>query len=37
MADASGDPRVEALDGFWDELSDAEIIERTEYHAERVQ
>ncbi|AXL13495.1 hypothetical protein DXT68_16195 [Microbacterium foliorum] len=37
MADASGDPRVEALDEFWDDLSDAEIIERTEYHAERVQ
>lgn len=36
IADASGDPRLEALDEFWDELDEAEVIERTEYHAERV-
>lgn len=36
MADASGDPRVEKLDEFWEELSRAETIERTEFHAERV-
>jgi len=36
MADASGDPRVEELDGFWEELDRADTIERTEFHAERV-
>ncbi|WP_314427919.1 hypothetical protein [uncultured Microbacterium sp.] len=37
MADASGDPRVDELDDFWAGLARAETIERTEYHAERVQ
>lgn len=37
MADASDDPRVEELGEFWDELSKAETIERTEYRAERVE
>nr|WP_201470661.1 hypothetical protein [Microbacterium hydrocarbonoxydans] len=37
MADASGDPRVEELDELWEELDRAATIERTEYHAERVQ
>lgn len=35
MVDASDDPRAEALDDYWDELSGAVEIERTEYHAER--
>lgn len=35
MADASGDPRVEALDEFWSDLNRAETVERTEYRAER--
>ena len=34
-AELSGDPRVEALGGFWSDLNDAVEIERTEYHAER--
>jgi len=33
--DASGDPRVQSLDGFWSELGQAVSIERTEYRAER--
>lgn len=37
MADASGDPRVDELDDYFAELARAETIERTEYHAERVQ
>ncbi|WP_091228118.1 hypothetical protein [Microbacterium sp. 3J1] len=37
MVDASGDPRVEELSRFWDELAKAETIERTEYRAERVE
>jgi len=36
LAEESGDPRIEALDGYWDELAQAEVIERTEYRAERV-
>lgn len=36
MADASGDPRVEKLDGYWEDLDRAVTIERTEFHAERV-
>jgi hypothetical protein len=35
--DASGDPRVEALDRFWDDYGEAVSIERTEYHAERTE
>lgn len=35
-ADASSDPRIDAADEFWRELDSAEVIERTEYHAERV-
>lgn len=35
-ADAAGDLRIEAIDEFWKELDEAEVIERTEYHAERV-
>lgn len=35
-ADASGDVRIEALDEFWEGLDEAAVIERTEYHAERV-
>ncbi|WP_217184985.1 hypothetical protein [Streptomyces sp. AC495_CC817] len=35
--DASGDPRVEALDEFWRGLDDAVSIDRTEYRAERVE
>ncbi|WP_029264841.1 MULTISPECIES: hypothetical protein [unclassified Microbacterium] len=35
MVDASGDPRAEALDEYWDELGQAVEVERTEYHAER--
>lgn len=37
MADASGDPRVEALDEFWAGLDEAETIEATEYHAVRIE
>lgn len=36
MLEESGDPRLDGLDGFWDELGEAEDIESTEYHAERV-
>lgn len=36
LAEKSGDPRIDALDGYWDELAQAEVIERTEYRAERV-
>ncbi|MCM3778769.1 hypothetical protein [Microbacterium hydrocarbonoxydans] len=35
-ADAAGDPRIESVERLWDELDDAEVIERTEYRAERV-
>lgn len=35
-ADDLSDPRIEAMDEFWRELDTAEVIERTEYHAERV-
>ncbi len=34
--DASLDPRVRALDDFWAELDEAEVIERTEFVAERA-
>jgi hypothetical protein len=36
MLEASGDPRLDALDDYWNELGRAEQIESTEYHAERV-
>lgn len=36
MADAAGDPRIEVLDEFWHELAQAEVIERTEYKAQRT-
>lgn len=36
MADASGDPRVERLDEYWDALAGAETVERTEFQATRV-
>ncbi|WP_050724006.1 alpha/beta hydrolase [Microbacterium sp. GCS4] len=36
QADASGDPRIEELDAFWQRLDEAEVIERTEFRAERV-
>lgn len=36
IADDLGDPRMDAVDEFWRELDTAEVIERTEYHAERV-
>ncbi|MBO9625925.1 MAG: hypothetical protein J7484_06085 [Microbacterium sp.] len=32
----SGDPRVQALDTFWDDFGRAVSVERIEYHAERV-
>lgn len=35
--DASSDPRIDAVDEFWRELDAAEVIERTEYQAERVE
>lgn len=35
-ADASGDPRVDDLDVFWDDFGRAVSVERIEYHAERV-
>lgn len=35
LAEESGDPRVESLDGFWSGLNEAVDIERTEYQAER--
>ncbi|OAN42727.1 hypothetical protein [Microbacterium sp. H83] len=37
MLEASGDPRVEAVGTFWDDLARAETIERTEYRAERIE
>lgn len=37
MLEESGDPRLEALDGLWDELSAAESIDSTEYRAERTE
>ena len=36
IADASSDPRMDAMDEFWAELDSAEVIERTEYQAERT-
>ncbi|MFF5624601.1 hypothetical protein ACFY5A_04490 [Microbacterium sp. NPDC012755] len=35
MADASGDPRIEALGEFWADLDEAVEVERTEYRATR--
>lgn len=35
-ADASSDPRVDAAGEFWSDLDTAEVIERTEYQAQRV-
>lgn len=35
-ADASSDPRVDAAGEFWRDLDTAEVIERTEYQAQRV-
>lgn len=37
QADESGDPRIAELDAFWAHLDGAEVIERTEFRAERVQ
>lgn len=37
MLEESGDPRLDALDGLWDELSAAESIDSTEYRAERTE
>jgi hypothetical protein len=37
LVDASSDPRAEALDAYWRELGDAVEVQRTEFHAERVQ
>lgn len=37
QADASGDPRIDELDAFWAHLDGAEVIERTEFRAERVE
>lgn len=37
VADALSDPRMDAVDEFWSELDSAEVIERTEYQAERVE
>ncbi|WP_164234577.1 hypothetical protein [Microbacterium hydrocarbonoxydans] len=34
--DASGDPRVEAMDAFWSRLAEAESVEATDYRAERT-
>lgn len=36
-ADDLSDPRMDAMDEFWRELDAAEVIERTEYQAERVE
>lgn len=36
-ADDLSDPRMDAMDDFWRELDAAEVIERTEYQAERVE
>lgn len=36
-ADGLSDPRMDAMDDFWRELDAAEVIERTEYQAERVE
>ncbi len=36
-ADASGDPRIARVEGLWDDLDDATVIERTEFRAERVE
>lgn len=36
MVDISDDPRAEALDDYWAELAGAVKIERTEFHAERI-
>lgn len=36
-ADASDDPRVEALRPFWERLAQAESVEATEFHAERTE
>lgn len=36
-ADASGDVRIEKLGELWERLDEAEVIERTEYRAERVE
>lgn len=36
LADESGDPRIAELDAFWAHLDGAEVIERTEFRAERV-
>lgn len=36
-ADDLSDPRMDAMDDFWRELDAAEVIERTEYEAERVE
>ncbi|WP_372968419.1 hypothetical protein [Microbacterium sp.] len=35
-ADASSDPRVDAAGEFWSDFDTAEVIERTEYQAQRV-
>lgn len=37
LADDLSDPRMDAVDEFWRELDSAEVIERTEYQAERVE
>lgn len=37
QADESGDPRIAELDAVWARLDAAEVIERIEYRAERVQ
>ena len=36
-ADESDDPRIEKLDDLWQRLDEAEVVERTEYRAERVE
>ncbi|MFJ4223340.1 hypothetical protein [Microbacterium sp. NPDC089695] len=36
-AEASGDPRIKELDTVWEHLDEAEVIERTEFRAERVE
>ena len=37
FADDLSDPRMDAVDEFWRELDAAEVIERTEYQAERIE